>query len=584
MWYYKGVAEKEEDFSIKFFFVPFTTLKAIHYIVLLGIIVYANVLFNGLVWDDNNLFSPEITQFKVLDYFGISDLLVSYYRPFSLLYIGLLYKFFGATPFYYHLNQIILHIAVSSLLFLFFKKFINQKISFILALIFLIHPIQVESVAWIAGTQSQVRFLLCLSALIISLKENIKYIDLIVISALLLSAFLVYEASFLFLILILLYQYLFFRKRVKKFFISIFSFTFIYFLLRYSISGFGHGGDPFSPISKLPFFERMINIPAVFFYYIKTFFYPVTLSIDQFWIVTSIDFTHFYFPLIMDILFFTVIILVWLHLFKTNKKLHKLFLFFFIWFFLGIGMFMQVLPLDMTVADRWFYFPIAGLLGMIGVGISSIKHVNKNIKVPLYVFAAIIILLFSARTFIRNFDWKDALTLYSHDAKIEVNYDLENNLASELNHAKRYKEALPHAIKAVELFPYETTYFNLALVYKNLGNYDKAEYYFEKSTKSNHLNPKYKERFLELAYWDLAQTYLRREKYQTAKDFILKVQPLYPKKADFWAYLAIAEYKLGNKDEALKAAKKAYSINPTSNYKEITSLIEKNQPINITND
>ena len=46
------MSEQEQEFSFKNYFVPFTTGKAIWFIILIGVIVFANMLVNGFVWDD----------------------------------------------------------------------------------------------------------------------------------------------------------------------------------------------------------------------------------------------------------------------------------------------------------------------------------------------------------------------------------------------------------------------------------------------------------------------------------------------------------------------------------------------------
>src|SRR5476651_408889 len=44
--------DQEQEFSFKKYFVPFTTFKAIHFIIIIGLIVFSNALLNGFVADD----------------------------------------------------------------------------------------------------------------------------------------------------------------------------------------------------------------------------------------------------------------------------------------------------------------------------------------------------------------------------------------------------------------------------------------------------------------------------------------------------------------------------------------------------
>ena len=46
------MSENEQDFSLKKLFSPLTTLKAIHLIIIIGLVVFCNGLFDNFVADD----------------------------------------------------------------------------------------------------------------------------------------------------------------------------------------------------------------------------------------------------------------------------------------------------------------------------------------------------------------------------------------------------------------------------------------------------------------------------------------------------------------------------------------------------
>src|SRR5579872_741315 len=153
--------EKIEEFSFKKLFIPLTTLKAVHWIIFIGLIVYANMLFNPGVWDDNEyiLNQPLLQTFNISAIFGSNFFNnAGQYRPLTVLYYSVLYPLFGSNLFFYHVLQLTIHITNSALLFVLFKKFFGNKLSFFLSVIFLIHPMQIESVSYISSTDSTLFF------------------------------------------------------------------------------------------------------------------------------------------------------------------------------------------------------------------------------------------------------------------------------------------------------------------------------------------------------------------------------------------------------------------------------------------
>lgn len=98
---------------------------------------------------------------------------VGQYCPVTMLVYMLVYKFFGLNPFYYHLVSYILNIFVSLAVFtLVISLSENIIVAFLTAALFAVHPLHVESVAWI----SELKDVLCALFYILSLIAYIAYV------------------------------------------------------------------------------------------------------------------------------------------------------------------------------------------------------------------------------------------------------------------------------------------------------------------------------------------------------------------------------------------------------------------------
>src|SRR6266566_3309867 len=168
--------EQEISFTFKQFFVPLTTKKAIIIIAVIGFIVFSNSLFNGFVWDDVDyiLNNPQVHQLSLPDIFDSNIFNTGlFYRPLQAMFFTSMYLLFGHQAFFYHLVQLTLHIIDTCLLFMFFCLFFTEGISLFLALVFLVHPINVESVAWISASVNEVCFFFGITALLLVHKQSL---------------------------------------------------------------------------------------------------------------------------------------------------------------------------------------------------------------------------------------------------------------------------------------------------------------------------------------------------------------------------------------------------------------------------
>jgi tetratricopeptide (TPR) repeat protein len=577
----KDSERDQEDYFFHDLFTPLTTKKAIIFIAVVGFVVYFYMLFNGFVWDDKTyiLFNPDVLSFN------LSNLIKNnifnaggQYRPIPGIYFASLFALFKTNTFFYHLLQFVIHIVNASLLFLLFKRFFSKQLSLVLSLIFLIHPMQVESVSYIASSANPLFALFGLLVLSASFSSKISGRMYAIISLLLLLSLLTKEAGILFVFVLLLFVFLFKRNKFLMFFISTSISLVCYSVIRFLIGGVFFSTLPLIPIAQLSFEERLINIPAIFFYYIKTFFFPLQLAVDQQWVVRTITFQSFYLPLFIDLLSLFFIILLGLVIYKKKIDFFKIYLFFFGWFLVGMALYSQIFPLDGIVADRWFYFPMVGILGILGVCVQLTHFSHKEVKTVSYSIITVVLVILSIRTIQRNTNWYDAITLYSKDIQVSDNFDIENNLGIEYASIRDYKNAIKHSTKSVTLFPYEANIYNLANTYEQMGDIQNAKKYYAKAlTYPNYLPINHEH--IQYTYIRLAYMMYLTNDFKNAVRISQQGLQEYPDSPYLWIELASCMYKLGDQTEALQSAAKAKSLLPTDQMDALYLQMQNRQSI-----
>ncbi len=487
-------------------------------IVIFGFLIYFNSLFNGFVWDDeeqivintqiHSIFNiPMLFTEATFNSGGAAKLGGLYYRPMMTTTFALVYSIFGSGASFFHFFQMIIHIGSAVLLFLIFNHFLKkEKLSFILSLIFLVHPINSEAVLYISGLQDTLFFFFgALSFWFIISKDDLKH--------LLISAFLLFcsvaskETGVVWGIIVIIYILKFKRQNLKTFAPPLILLAVFYSFLRFGIAKIYFAKHGLTEISKMNFLERMVTLPSVAFYYLKTLVWPINIAVEQQWLVKEISITGFYLPLTVLLIFLATLLFGAWYLFKKKDEHFTFYLLFLTGFLLSFAMHLQFFPLDMTVSDRFFYMPLAFLLGLIGVFLARIKKDNTIIWI-----AAVIILLFSVRTFIRTFDWRDSLTLYSHDINISQSFDLVNNLGVVLYRNGDIETARVYFEKSIQMSPdWWTNYNNLGAYWEAKGNLPKAEELYLTAIKNGNYY---------LAYENYTGILIKEGKTKEAKDFL----------------------------------------------------------------
>lgn len=157
---------------------PPSRRSAVFLVALAAILPFLNSLPGGFVWDDRTLILQDFRvqhpvyfpRFFLCDYFEHADeeIKYGYYRPLISISFLADFVFWGERPFGYHLTNVLLHALVSVLAFLLLSGVFRRRAGVALAsaLLFAVHPVHAESVAWISGRTDLIATLFTLLSLL----------------------------------------------------------------------------------------------------------------------------------------------------------------------------------------------------------------------------------------------------------------------------------------------------------------------------------------------------------------------------------------------------------------------------------
>ncbi len=119
------------------------------------VLAYSNVFNAGFIsWDDAEyvLQNPDVQSLSAENMSKwFSSFYIGNYHPLTMLSYAIDFMIGKQEPFIYHTTNIILHTLNAVVLYAFIETISkNRNVAFFTALIFAIHPVQTESVSWIA--------------------------------------------------------------------------------------------------------------------------------------------------------------------------------------------------------------------------------------------------------------------------------------------------------------------------------------------------------------------------------------------------------------------------------------------------
>jgi len=204
---------------------------------------------------------------------------------------------------------------------------------------------------------------------------------------------------------------------------------------------------------------------------------------------------------------------------------------------------------DQAMADRYTYIPLTGIFIVIAWGISDILKRWRYRKIFFGISAAIILLALTWNTSLQLKNWKNGITLFEHTVKVtKNNYGAENNLGTAYS-SKDLDKALYHYNAALKINPgYAVALYNLGAVYEKKGQIDRA---ISNYLKVLQINPDYIE-----SLNNLGLIYYKKGDYDRAVLYFKRALKTESKKANVRMNLANVLFLQSKPDEAISQYQK----------------------------
>jgi hypothetical protein len=435
-----------------------------------GILIFTFILFSGALrhdfligWDDGEYLSdPSVSAAGPINTADIfSSFHLGMYQPLAVLSFAINYRISGAATSGFILTNILLHLLNTLLVFKLMERWLKGLIpAAIVALLFAIHPMHVEAVAWISTRSSALYSLFFLAGLLAwdkYLKNGFQTKHYLL--ALLFALLSLFSKSMAATFPIVLFVVDYLQKRkfnlrliTEKIPFLVLSVIFGIVAIKASAS-FGH-------ITVLEqdysLFQRLFLIVYGIAFYLTKFFLPTHLSA----IYAFPELTNGHLPAYVFASIFAIIgVLTGLWFSGKNKRE---FTFGLLFFLVSIGM---VLPLFWSrifiTADRYTYIPYIGLF-IIPARLAtnfwnSRKTFDQNTRRLFLIASGLVLASLSVATLNRVRVWKDTSTLLT---------DVIDNKRSDADMAHGYFY-LANYFDAENKSDEAMTYYDLALSRNN---------------------------------------------------------------------------------------------------------------------
>ncbi len=523
----------------------FEKIKPLYLFIILGIVsfgIYANSLQNEFVFDDesvvvNNTSIQSLS--NIPKYFtadeGFHKVIGRYYRPVVSTTYAIDYAIWGLKPFGFHLTNILIHLISSLLLFALLKfMFKNYKFgltgAFIGSLLFAVHPIHTEAVAWVSGRTDSLVTLFFFASFLFYIKysddlksqKNLNWALAFYALGLLSKEMIITMPVF-----ILLYDFIFkkeskdfFKKNIRAYLLFA-GVTVLYLIIRYLVLKdiperekylYFYGIDGITALGTM-----LKTIPV----YLKLLFVPFNLLYHYNGVISDAK-SLFDAVVLLSALFVIAGIAVPLLI----RKDFPVFAFAILFFFISLLPVMNIIPTMNLMAERFLYLSSFALSVAIAGIVIYLKSENGARNYSLVVI--IILLIFSFLTFQRNKDWVSEEILFATGEGVDGTVLLVNS-GNQYANSQKYDIAKEKYLRAIGIRDNNVlAHHNLGQIYILQNVLDSAEIHISRGIAIDSLAPD--------GYFQLSNLYQMMGRNEDAIPLLEKLQQIIP---DYRGSLAV---------------------------------------------
>ncbi len=564
-------------------------IKLIVLLFVIGFVTYASSFQNQFVWDDDhffhqNIFTQNLSHLREIFTSnttagaGVSS---NYYRPITTVTFAIDHLIWGWNPIGLHFTNTLFHVVNGILLLLLLIRLQFGKLgSFLLTIIFLIHPIQTEAVTYLSSRGDVFyTFFLLLSLHLFTITLYKRSLTILISSKSihLSQTFLLFLSIILFLLSILskegalttvpIYAGIFWifalqkklslrelHKRYRNHFIALMLLvwiTLVYFGMRLTILNFGsslnYSGDQSAYATHLSLRLFTFLKTLVIYLYLLIIPYPLYLerstsivtSVLNPWVLGSIG------------MIATTISLGIIEL----KRKHTCWIFFaLIIIFSNLLSVSGIIPMTGLLRENWLYMPMIGFYLIIFVvgKMFFLPYLEKREKLFAIIFLLYCLILISM-TIQQNSHWKNKIAYFEHNLRFTNTARLHLNLGNAYIGKGDQDKALAHLRKAAQIEDnYPQTHYNIANIYVQKGKFDLAE---KELLISLAIDPDYL-----YAYPVLLSIYEHQNQPEKSLPYLKRLNAIYPNDLKLTLTFAKNLYSAKQYDEAEKQFKKAIRL------------------------